>query len=281
VNIDTGHPEGSTGLIQGTLALTYDPTVFDVSTTDVHLGTVLENGRGWEVKAEVNSQLGLIGIEFDSNAPVQSSAGGSLVTIAMHARDAVAAGTAVLNIVPCVDPAGGPRLYQTSLQSAEGELVLNPAGMGAGVAPGAPGILTITPQTMVVSGLVKAGQSEGAKNALNSFDSQFSAEPGKLVATSGLPLAVLEETPWIVETGTQSSIAIRDLAFLQEAAGLDQAAEWLPKSGLADRSQAPQRSPSTLNAGLFDELDSGIEDDLGGLEAPLARARNGEGREAI
>jgi hypothetical protein len=268
-------------MIQGTLALTYDPTVFDVSTADVHLGTVLENGSGWEVKAEVNSQLGLIGIEFDSNAPVQSSAGGSLVTIAMHARDAVAAWTAVLTIVPCVDPAGGPRLYQTSLQSAEGELVLNPAGVAAGVAPGAPGLVTITPQALAVSSLVTASQSEGAKIALNGFDSQFPAEPGKLMANSGLPPAVLEEARWSVEGDMESPNAIRDLAFLQETAGLDQAAEWLPKIGLADRSQAPQRSPSSLNAGLFDQLDSGLEDDLAGLEAPLARARNGESREAV
>jgi hypothetical protein len=281
VNIDTAHPEGSTGMIQGTLALTYDPTVFDVSTADVHLGTVLENGSGWEVKAEVNSQLGLIGIEFDSNAPIQSSAGGSLVTIAMHVRDAVSAGTAVLTIVPCVDPAGGPRLYQTSLQSAEGELMLNPAETGTGAAPGAPGIVTIAPQALVVSSLVTAGQSEGAKNALNSFDSQFPAVPGKLLATSSLPLAVLEETTLSVEGNTESGNAIRDLAFVQEAAGLDQTAEWLPQDGLADRGQTARRSPSSIDAGLFDELASIFEDDLAGLEVPLARARNGEGREAV
>jgi hypothetical protein len=127
--------------------------------------------------------------------------------------------------------------------------------------------------------LVTAGQSEGAKNALNSFDSQFPAVPGKQMANSSLPL--LEETTLGVETNTESANAIRDLAFVQDAAGLDQTAEWLPQGGLADRGQAARRSPSSLDAGLFDELASVIEDDLAGLEAPLARARNGEGREAI
>ena len=35
VNIDDPHPEGSTGLTQALIALTYDPTVFDVSAADI------------------------------------------------------------------------------------------------------------------------------------------------------------------------------------------------------------------------------------------------------
>ena len=37
VNIDTAHPDGSTGMVDAVLALTYDPKVFDVSAADVQL----------------------------------------------------------------------------------------------------------------------------------------------------------------------------------------------------------------------------------------------------
>src|SRR5262249_25548437 len=39
VNIDTARPEGSTGMTDAILALSYDPKVFDISAADVKLGT--------------------------------------------------------------------------------------------------------------------------------------------------------------------------------------------------------------------------------------------------
>ena len=72
VNIDTARPQGSTGMVDAILALTYDPKVFDVSAADVQLGTVPESGSGWQLKTEVNSQTGIIGVELYSTNPIQS-----------------------------------------------------------------------------------------------------------------------------------------------------------------------------------------------------------------
>lgn len=46
VNIDNADPAGSTGLIRGQVALTYDPHQFTVSAADVHFGSVLAAGIG-------------------------------------------------------------------------------------------------------------------------------------------------------------------------------------------------------------------------------------------
>jgi len=134
VNIDTARPPGSTGMVEAVLALTYNPKIFDVSAADVNLGTVPEGGGGWQLSTEVNAQAGLIGVELFSTTPIQSTAGGSLVTIAMHLRgepgssDPGADLATALTLVPYVDPAGGPRVYQTSVADTQGEFVLHMQG---------------------------------------------------------------------------------------------------------------------------------------------------------
>ena len=40
VNIDTARPAGSSGLMEATLALRYNPQVFSVTAADIKLGTV-------------------------------------------------------------------------------------------------------------------------------------------------------------------------------------------------------------------------------------------------
>ena len=92
VDIDTARPDGSGGMLDAVLALSYNPQVFEVSAADVQLGTVPEGSSGWQVHAEVNAQTGQIGIELFSNSPIQSTAGGSLVTIAMHVLEHGAGG---------------------------------------------------------------------------------------------------------------------------------------------------------------------------------------------
>ena len=72
-------------------------------------------------------------MEIFSTSPIQSTSGGSLVTIAMHMRESMPAGTlaspACLQIVPYVDPAGGMHIYQTQVSDAQGafEIVELPA----------------------------------------------------------------------------------------------------------------------------------------------------------
>jgi hypothetical protein len=132
VNIDTARPVSSTGMTDAILALRFDPNVFDVSAADVQLGTVPQAGSSWQLKAEVNDQSGLIGIELYSSHPIQSSAGGSLVTIALHPRGAglpeTFASDSFLSFLPAVDPSGGVRVYQTQVSDAQGAFVLHTVG---------------------------------------------------------------------------------------------------------------------------------------------------------
>jgi hypothetical protein len=133
INIDTARPVGSTGMTDASLAFSFDPNVFAVSPSDVQFGTVPQTANGWQLKAEVNNQTGLIGIELYSSNPIQSVAGGSLVIVSMHSRSEpqmvtesqVLASTAPLRLVSFVDPSGGPRVYQTQVSDAHGAFVLD------------------------------------------------------------------------------------------------------------------------------------------------------------
>ena len=87
VNIDTARPEDSTGLMEAVLAVQFDPQVFTVSASDVHLGTLPAASSGWQVSAVVNNQTGEIGIDVFSATPISSRASGSLVTITLHVLD--------------------------------------------------------------------------------------------------------------------------------------------------------------------------------------------------
>ena len=125
VNIDTGRPTQSRGMTDAVLALTYDPKVFSVISSDVSIGTLPEEGTGWQMQVSVNQRTGQIGIELYSNTPIQSMAGGSLVTIAMQVIGTPPAGAAPITIVPFVDPTGGMRVYDTQVSDAQGAYVLH------------------------------------------------------------------------------------------------------------------------------------------------------------
>ena len=87
VNIDTARPDGSTGMTEAILAVQFDPAVFTVSAQDVELGSLPTSGSGWRLQTAVNATTGEIGIDLFSTTPIQTSAGGSLVTLALHVRD--------------------------------------------------------------------------------------------------------------------------------------------------------------------------------------------------
>ena len=94
VNIDTARPPGSSGMVDAILAMSFDSKVFDVSAGDVRLGAVPAAGSGWHLSTEINELSGLIGVEIYSANPIQSSVGGSLLTIVMHVCASVPAGLA-------------------------------------------------------------------------------------------------------------------------------------------------------------------------------------------
>ncbi len=132
VNIDTARPQGSRGLTDAVLALKFDPQVFQVSADDVQLGTVPNSGTGWQLRTVVNDQTGEIGIDLFSLTPIQTTGGGSLVTISLKVRDTAAAGSTGLSLVSQVNPTGG-RVYTTEAADPQGGLVLTPAVTSAGI----------------------------------------------------------------------------------------------------------------------------------------------------
>ena len=129
VNIDTARPEGSSGMMEATLALRYDPQAFSLTAADIKLGTVPNAGSGWQLGAAINPDTGEIGITLFSTTPIQSTAGGSLVTITLQVNGGAALGQAAITLVDDVNPTGF-RSYQTGLADSQGALVVHVATSG-------------------------------------------------------------------------------------------------------------------------------------------------------
>jgi Bacterial pre-peptidase C-terminal domain len=127
VNIDDPHPAGSTGLIEGHLALTYDPRQLSVTAADLHLGSVLAASSGWSLVPTIDAVTGQIAIALSSTTPVTSTLGGSLVTIDFHVRPGVAnaSGSPGVALVLAAYPNG--QYVATELEDAQGTFTLSPA----------------------------------------------------------------------------------------------------------------------------------------------------------
>jgi hypothetical protein len=127
VNIDDARPEGSTGLIEGHLALTYDPRLLSVSPADIHLGSVLAQGSGWTMVPTINPLTGEIAIALSSATPISRGIGGSLVTIDFHALAGIAQAPSLLT--PAVQLVSslnlGGTVIATELEDAQGTFTLS------------------------------------------------------------------------------------------------------------------------------------------------------------
>ncbi len=86
VMIDHPHPDGSTGLTEATLALTYDPAMLTVSPADITLGSLPSQGTGWQLSSVVDQATGQIGIQLYSATPISTTQAGSLVNITFHVQ---------------------------------------------------------------------------------------------------------------------------------------------------------------------------------------------------
>jgi hypothetical protein len=124
VNLDDADPVGSTGLIEGHLALTYDPRQFSVTAADVHPGSVLSAGNGWRVLPTIDPATGQIGIAFSSDTPIRDSIGGSLVTIDFHALQGITNPSSIA-LATSASPNG--QLVSTELEDAQGTFTLSPS----------------------------------------------------------------------------------------------------------------------------------------------------------
>jgi fibronectin type 3 domain-containing protein len=120
VNVDDAHPAGSTGVIAGHLALTYDPNVFTVSAADVHPGSLLASGS-WSIVPTIDQATGQIAIALSSATPVTSTLAGSLVTIDFHLVGQ-SSSLSPIHLAPSVSLSGQP--VATELQDAQGRFTL-------------------------------------------------------------------------------------------------------------------------------------------------------------
>ncbi len=158
VDIDTAHPDGSTGATEAILALEYNPQVFSVSPADVQLGSLT---GGWQLTAAVNAHAGEIGIDVFGGTAIQTTNGGSLVAVTLHILDTAPGGTADLMLVSQVDPTG-QRVFTTTVADGQGALVLHPAMTADGIEPGTPAMVTIGSAAAPLEDPLMAQSSDGA-----------------------------------------------------------------------------------------------------------------------
>jgi hypothetical protein len=125
VLLDNPHPEGSSGMTEAILALTYDPKGLAISPADISLGSIPAAGSGWHLVSVVDQATGQIGIDLYSTTAVIASTAGSLVNIVFHI---VPGGTtdAGVRLVNAVTLEG--ERFATQVDDAQGQLIL---GSGA------------------------------------------------------------------------------------------------------------------------------------------------------
>jgi hypothetical protein len=272
VDIDTARPEGSSGMADASLALSYDPQIFDVSAADVQLGTVPAAGSGWQLQTVVNAQTGLIGVELFSNTPIQSTAGGSLITIAMHVRATAPAETMGLNLVPYADPTGGLRVYQTQVSDAQGAFVLQVRQTTVDSALGVPGLGTSGNGPLAAGGNeLPALSGEESANESGSDVTQTSNLPRSApLPISALALDVVDQVfgAWMQSPGNSQLPTVN----------FSGQSEWLEDGGLAPlvpTAQAAQNNPFATGTVLVDASAGPGDTELAGLDAFFAQEARG------
>jgi hypothetical protein len=169
VNIDDPRPAGSDGMTVATLALTYDPAIFRVSSSDIQLGSVPASGSGWTLQSVVDAAAGQIGVTIWSTTPIASSAAGSLVTIDFHRSGLAAAGTTTIDLVNSVNPNGHGSIY-TEVGDDLSNYTLSPAPTNA-YNPQIDGLVTVSDTPLAgTTGRASAAQSLSLRQSRSSLE---------------------------------------------------------------------------------------------------------------
>jgi hypothetical protein len=124
VMLDDPHPEGSVGMTEAIMALTYDPMVLRVSTSDIALGSIPSGGGDWQLRSVVNQTTGQIGIELFSTTPIRAAQAGSLVSITFHVLPDTFAPTTPVQLVNAAVVSG--QQFRTQVDDPQGQFVLGP-----------------------------------------------------------------------------------------------------------------------------------------------------------
>jgi hypothetical protein len=141
VLLDNPRPEGSTGMTEAVLALSYDPSVLNVSASDFTLGSIPSQGLGWQLVSVVDSATGQIGIELYSTVAITATDPGSLVNITFHVAPGASLSPTAVRLVSSALPHG--QSFITQVDDAQGQLVLSPVteGVVIGATPGSTAII--------------------------------------------------------------------------------------------------------------------------------------------
>jgi N-acetylneuraminic acid mutarotase len=124
VLLDDPRPDGSTGMTEAILALTYDPKVLTVSAADITLGSIPGSGSDWHLDAAVDQVTGQIGIDLYSTTAISAMQAGSLVNIVFHILPRASVSATTVQLVSAAAPEG--RWFGTEVADGEGQFVLSP-----------------------------------------------------------------------------------------------------------------------------------------------------------
>jgi hypothetical protein len=171
VLLDDPHPDGSTGMEEAVLALTYDPKVLTVSSADITLGSIPTLGTGWHLVSVVDQATGQIGIDLYSTTAISRAQAGSLVNIAFHVVPGASVPATAVQLVNSVAPSG--RHFTTEVADDQGQYVLSPGLDRLVIQTG------ISPLT-----LVEPGRADNAVPALD-IHGQVLLDPTKRVGGTG------------------------------------------------------------------------------------------------
>jgi hypothetical protein len=124
VLLDHPRPDGSTGMTEAILGLTYDPSVLSLSAADITLGTISGLGSGWRMESVIDQVTGQIAIDLYSTAAITATQAGSLVNIAFHTVPGRAVPLTAVQLVRAVTPDG--LWYSTEVADSTSQFTLAP-----------------------------------------------------------------------------------------------------------------------------------------------------------
>jgi hypothetical protein len=124
VLLDHPHPQGSTGMTEAILALTYDPSALSLSAADITLGSIPGRDGSWQLLSVVDQTAGQIGIELYSTMAIAATGAGSLVNIAFHVVPGAYVPATVVQLVSRATLNG--QEFATQVDDAQGRFILSP-----------------------------------------------------------------------------------------------------------------------------------------------------------
>jgi hypothetical protein len=111
-------------MTEAILALSYDPKVLSVSSSDITLGSIPSLGTGWQISSVVDPATGQIGITLYSTTAITATQAGSLVNIAYHVLPGATVSATSVQLVNRAMAAG--QQFTTQVDDSQGQFVLSP-----------------------------------------------------------------------------------------------------------------------------------------------------------